>query len=116
MNRILPKTSNQGIDGMNGTLTGEVSMTVTGQRSDLHCVPGVLQFCHVGYDGFNKALTGDTSMTVTAKRSDPHHVPCVISLAREAAGTASFGRCSIAFKRGSSVSRNGSSKSTRGDS
>ena len=75
-----------------------------------------LKFCHVGYDGFNKALTGDTSMTVTAKRSDPHLVPCVISLAREADGTASFWRCRIAVKRGPSVSRNGSSKSTRDDS
>lgn len=116
MNRLLPKTANQGIDGMNGALTGEVSMTITGQRIDLHCVPGVLQFCHVGYDGFNKALTGDTSMTVTAKRSDPHHVPCVISTAREADGTAPFGRCRIAFKRNLTVNRNGREKSMRGNS
>ena len=87
-----------GIDGLNNKLTGEVSMTIIGQRIDLHCVPGVIIFRHVGYDGFNKALTGDTSMTVTAKRSDPHHVPCVISIAHDRAAD-NFARQRIAFHR-----------------
>lgn len=87
-----------GIDGLNDKLTGEAAMTITGQRIDLHCVPGVLIFRHVGYDGFNKALTRDTSMTVTAKRSDPHHVPCVISIARDRAAN-NFARQRIAFQK-----------------
>lgn len=73
-------------------------MTITGQRIDLHCVPGVIIFRHVGYDGFNKALTGETSMTVTAKRSDPHHVPCVISIARDRADD-TFARKRIDFQK-----------------
>ena len=87
-----------GIDGLNNNLTGEVAMTITGQRIDLHCVPGVIIFRHVGYDGFNKVLTGETSMTVTAKRSDPHHVPCVISIASDRASD-NFARKRIAFHR-----------------
>ena len=35
-----------GIDGQNCCLTGHVSMSVTGQRIDTHCVPGVLSVWH----------------------------------------------------------------------
>lgn len=35
-----------GVDGQNCCLTGQVSMSVTGQRIDLHCVPGVLSVWH----------------------------------------------------------------------
>lgn len=35
-----------GVDGQNCCITGHVAMSVTGQRIDLHCVPGVLSVWH----------------------------------------------------------------------
>ena len=58
------------MDGQNCCLTGHVSMSVTGQRIDTHCVPGILV---IGVDGYNKSITKDVAPTISGSASDFQH-------------------------------------------
>ena len=63
-----------GLDGYNGTVTGDKSATLGVNCGMSTGRNGVV----VGYDDYNQTLTGDKTMSVTGAASDIHHVPGVV--------------------------------------